>query len=94
MTNTPSSDQRIANLEASISTLDTRWQRQHNILLDEMIVNGDHLNGLTQRVDQLTQNVDRLAELMVQFAQNAERDRAEIRQIWEYLLSQKSNGHQ
>jgi hypothetical protein len=100
MTNTPSSDQRLANLESSISTLDARWQQQHNLLLDEIIVTNDQMGGLTRRleqltgrVDELTQNVSALTGVMMQFAQNAERDRAEIRQIWQYLLSQRSNGH-
>ena len=64
----------------------------------------DQLTGkfdqLTGRVDQLTTNVDRLTnnqaqltQLFIQSVQRGEQDRAEIRRIWEYLLSQQSNGH-
>lgn len=45
-----------------------------------------------QQLDQLTTTVNQLAETMIQFAQNAQADRAEIRRIWEYLLSQHPNG--
>lgn len=67
----------------------------------------DKFDLLTGRVDQLTTNVDRLTnnqaqltQLFVQSVQRNEQDRAiirdnqtEIRRIWEYLLSQQSNGH-
>ena len=53
---------------------------------------------LTLRLDRLAESqqttqasVDQLARLMMQFAQNAEADRAEIRRVWEYL-NQQSNG--
>ncbi len=90
--NTPNLDQRLANIEASIAKLDSGWQRQHNLLLDEITVIADEMQTLTQTVDQLAQNANQLTQTMVQFAQNAERDRAEIRQIWQYLLSQRPNG--
>ena len=60
----------------------------------------DKFDQLTGRVDQLTTNIDRLTnnqaqltQLFVQSVQRNEQDRAEIRRIWEYLLSQQSNGH-
>ncbi len=53
---------------------------------------------LTLRLDRLAESqqttqasVDQLARLMMQFAQNAEADRAEIRRVWDYL-NQQSNG--
>lgn len=67
----------------------------------------DNVDVLVRRVDQLairqedTQAVvsqmasrfEQLMTVMVQFAQNAEVDRAEIRRIWEYLLGQQQNGN-
>lgn len=53
-----------------------------------------------ERIDQLTATVDRLAALVIQSIENANVDRAiirdnqtEIRRIWEYLLRQQPNGH-
>lgn len=53
-----------------------------------------------ERIDQLTATVDRLAALVIQSIENANADRAiirdnqtEIRRIWEYLLRQQPNGH-
>jgi chromosome segregation ATPase len=74
---------------------------------DKFVQLTDKFDQLTGRVDQLTTNVDRLTnnqaqltQLFVQSVQRNEQDRAiirdnqtEIRRIWEYLLSQQSNGH-
>lgn len=51
------------------------------------------LDQLTTKVDQLTDNQAQMTQLFIQSVQRNEQDRAEIRRIWEYLLSQQSNGH-
>lgn len=57
----------------------------------------DKFDQLTGRVDQLTTNVDQLtsnqAQMTQLFIQSVQRNDQEIRRIWEYLLSQQSNGH-
>lgn len=59
----------------------------------------ERINQLDERLNQLTGTVDRLAELVTQSIENANADRAiirdnqtEIRRIWEYLLRQRPNG--
>lgn len=60
----------------------------------------ERISQLDQRLNQLTNTVDRLAALVIQSIENANVDRAiirdnqtEIRRIWEYLLRQQPNGH-
>ncbi len=99
MNDKPDHNQSLAEIRATIATLDTNWQRRHNLLLDEIVVIGDQMSELTQKVDRLAEgqevmqsSINQLAKVMVQFAINAEADRAEIRKIWQYLLSQRPNG--
>jgi methyl-accepting chemotaxis protein len=84
-----------------------RTDRSVDLLADRFGEVTDKFVQLTDKVDQLTTNVDRLTDnqaqmtqLFIQSVQRNEQDRAiirdnqtEIRRIWEYLLSQQSNGH-
>lgn len=67
---------------------------------DKFVQLTERLDQLTTKVDRLTDNQSRLTQLFVQSVQLREQDQAivrdnqtEIRRIWEYLLSQQSNGH-
>lgn len=58
------------------------------------------VNLLAERLDYLANQVDSLRQSVAQSVQASDADRAimrdnqtEIRRIWEYLLSQQSNGH-
>jgi hypothetical protein len=107
MTNTPSSDQRLDRVERILDTLATNLINERDARLElkedleilyqtvQLAVDrtDSTINALALDQKATQSNVNDLTQLMVQFAKNAEADRAEIRQIWEYLLSQKSNGH-
>jgi len=58
------------------------------------------INHLTEQVDNLTGRVDNLTVAVEHLVENAQQDReqmrimqAEIQQIWEYLIGQKTNGY-
>jgi uncharacterized protein YceH (UPF0502 family) len=58
------------------------------------------INHLTEQVDNLTGRVDNLTVAVEHLVENAQQDReqmriiqAEIQQIWEYLMGQKTNGY-
>lgn len=57
----------------------------------EQLAAGQHRTD--EAIARLSASQDNLNQTMIQFAVNAENDRAEIRRIWEYLLGQQSNGH-
>lgn len=95
-------DDNLKTLTRHVDTLTEKVDR----LTGQMDTLTERMDTLTIRVDQLAVSlgntqaiVTQLATLMVQFTQNAEADRvtirenqAEVRRIWEYLLSQHPNG--
>jgi len=86
---------QIAEREARLSL-----REDLEILYQTVQLSGDSTNRavsqLTERVDQLTQeltaSVQDLVGMIGQLANDAATDRAEIRRIWEYLLHQSTNG--
>ncbi len=92
-------DDRLTAIEDRLEGIDREFSRRTNILLDEIIVLTERLDRLTERVDRLTENqqitqnlATQMGALTLQLARDSETDRAEIRRIWEYLLSQSGNG--
>jgi hypothetical protein len=78
MTNSPQdSPSRLDRIEAILATVAT--QQAAN----------------TQAISQLTQDVDYLREITLHNIELTQqnREQAEIRRIWEYLLQQSGNGH-
>jgi predicted nucleic acid-binding Zn-ribbon protein len=106
MANSDEFRQRIASIEARLEGMNDEFSERMNSFVDGLLALSEQTTNLSNRLDRLTDRVDRLAqtqqeltEVMVQFARNAEADRAvirenqvEIRRIWEYLLSQSGNG--
>lgn len=106
MTQTPNSDedmQAIKELLSTTAAIADRNTQAINLIaghLDTLAVRFEQLATSQQNAQQATQaGIDQLAGLMVRFAENAEADRAAIRemqaevnQIWQYLLSQRPNG--
>jgi CII-binding regulator of phage lambda lysogenization HflD len=84
------------NTDTAIAQLTQRIDR----LSEQMELLGENTNTaiahLTERVDLLTEDfrasVQDLVGMIAQLAEDAERERAEIRQIWEYLLRVSGNG--
>jgi tetrahydromethanopterin S-methyltransferase subunit G len=85
-----------------VAERDSRLQLHDDLeILYQIVQQTDHsVNSLSERLDQLTGQIDRLTsnqsqmtQLFIQSVQRNEQDRAEIRRIWEYLLSQRTNGH-
>jgi predicted nucleic acid-binding Zn-ribbon protein len=95
-------EEDIAELRSRIDQVEEEFGRRANILLDEVLITDENLKSLTRRFEQLAESqqvtqatVNQLTVLMVQLVQNAEADRAairenqaEIRRILEYLQSQ------
>ena len=91
-------DERYQELRQRLEDLDDAVIVRANALMD--IINESHRQS-NERIDQLTVNVNQLSQLMAQFIERANTDRAliqqnqtEIRRIWEYLVSQRPNGQQ
>jgi len=60
----------------------------------------EQVDNLAEQVDRLTGRVDNLTGAVEHLVENAQQDReqmrimqAEIEQIWEYLMGQKTNGY-
>lgn len=94
-------EQRLEAMESRLDRLEGEFREQAELLLDGLRALSAQTTNLANRVDLLADNQRQFAETMLQFARNAEADRAiirenqtEIRRIWEYLLRQSGNGQQ
>jgi peptidoglycan hydrolase CwlO-like protein len=74
--------------------------RAINHLTEQVNNLAEQVNNLAEQVDSLTGRVDNLTGAVEHLVENAQQDReqmrimqAEIEQIWEYLMGQKTNGY-
>ena len=95
-------EQRVENLENDVNTLkaaqaeSARQISQLSMRVDEFIFQAQRLiSNNAKKANRADAAVESLADTLRAFAQQAERDRAEIRtaqqecqRIWEYLLNQ------
>lgn len=89
-------EERLAALEERLKQVDDAAVVRVLAVMD--VIEEVHRQS-NERIDRLTATVDRLAVLVTQSIENANADRAiirdnqtEIRRIWEYLLRQRPNG--
>lgn len=101
----PPINQRITNIESRLDRLEGEFREQASFLVDGLLALSSQTTALTNRIDRLTEVVAQQAastnRALDRLVENAEADRsamrqmqAEIQQIWQYLLSQRPNGHQ
>jgi len=104
---TNNSSDRLDRIERVLDTLATNQVNERDARLElkeDLEILYQTVQVASERTDSainsLASRLDQLGQTMTQFAENAEADRAamretqaEIRQIWQYLLSQQPNGH-
>lgn len=87
-------EEQLSSLRTDVRGIQTEFDRKSNILLDEIIVLRDEMEGLTRRVSQIADNQQRLQEgqqqmqtaivslsnLMAQIAEAAEVNRVQLAQ--------------
>lgn len=100
-------ENRVDRMDAEFSRRTNILLDEMIVLTEEVSQLTKKVDQLTDRVDRLTDRVDQLAinqreiqvtvaglaGIMARSIEAAERDRAEIVRIWQYLLGQQSNGH-
>ena len=84
MTNTPNPEQRsveqqLADIRSQIGTLDTDWHRRHNLLLDELLVLTQRVDGLTESQRQTQVTVNQLAQMIGRILPAIEEMQTEVR---------------